>query len=189
MRNAVRVEDATPGDPAVLLGRPSSTREEWEGAREADAADLNRLLAAGGEVGTYVVPLWSNGDAERCLRELRGFDEARVVVRLAPGEGGEAALAALAEAEWASAAPPDSLSPSGERGEGLASLAAFIHACAGLEIPMFLPDVENAERAVALAIGEDLSPREIEAVLHGESAQEPDAESLEHARDLLGFAP
>ena len=172
---AVPLESAGPGD-TVLRGRPSATREEWEAAREADAGDLNRHLAAGGEVVTYVVPLWSNLDAERGLRELRGFDEARVVVEVVPDEAMETALAAVAESGWATASV---------RGEGLQTLAEFLSLCAGLEIPVYLEDVPNALRALALALGEDLTPREIEAVLRGEREGEPDAGSLDHARELL----
>ncbi|GEM_PF-6158402 len=172
---AVPVQSAQPGDP-FLRGRSASTREEWEAAREADVADLNRHLAAGGEVDAYVAPLWSNGDIERCLRELRGFDEARVYVELPPDDGMEEALAAVAESEWAGAA---------FRGGDVPALAAFLHAAASLELPLYLEEAPEATRALALAIGEDLTPREIEAVLQGEDAREPDVEAWATARELL----
>ncbi|RYG22501.1 hypothetical protein EON82_16875, partial [bacterium] len=118
MESAVKVEEAKVGGSGTLLGRASSTRAEWEAAREADARDLNRLLEAGGEVEVYIVPLWSNGDVERCLAELRGFDEARVYVATALGEGQDAALAAIAEAEWAGAAFVSPLLSGGEGAGG-----------------------------------------------------------------------
>ena len=176
------IESAVPGGPTVLRGRPSTTREGWEAARAADARDLNRLLEAGGAVDAYVAPLWSNLDAERCLGELRGFDDARVYVELGEGEAQDAALAAVAESGWAGASPP--FAPVSEGGGGWKEdeLAAFIHAAAGLEIPVLLP--EAARDALALALGEDFSPREIAAVLRGEDRRTPDPESLDHAREL-----
>lgn len=178
MESAVRVEEAKVGGSGILLGRPSSNRAEWEAARESDARDLNRLLEAGGEVKAYVVPLWSNGDAERCLAELRGFDEARVYVVPASGEGQDAALAAVAESEWAGAAL---LSGDAE------VTAGFLYACAGLEIPIYVEGTDRAlvEKALALALGEDLSPREISDFLRGKSDAETDEDSLDHARELL----
>ena len=171
----IRVEEASPGGPTTILGRLSSTRAGWEAAREADAADLNRLLEAGGKVEAYVVPLWSNADAPRCIAELKGFDEAQVYAGLVLGEGWEAALGAIAEAEWLGAAF--------EKADA-DEAAAFLHACAGLETPVFL-DRPNVVEALALAI-EDGTPREIAAVLRGETTVEPDAESIAHARALLG---
>ena len=168
-----RVEDAAVGGSPVLRGRPSSTRMEWEAARAADAEDLNRFQGAGGVVGAYVAPLWSNLDAARCVAELRGFDEARVYVELAEGDEDEA-LAAVAEAEWLGATGPEA--------------ATLIHAAASLDLPILLEDVPNALEALALAIAEDLSPREIEAALRGERRGEPDAESRERARDILTMA-
>ena len=180
MESAVRIEDAK-GGVSTLLGRASSTREEWEAAREADARDLNRLLDSGGEVQTYVVPLWSNADVERCLAELRGFDEARVCVALAPGDGEDSALATIAESEWAGAAI---------LGKGTEETAQFLYACAGLEIPICVegPDQALVLKALALALGEDLSPREIESVLRGESSAVPGEDSLDHARELLSMS-
>lgn len=192
MLGTTKVQDAKPGSATRLLGRPSSDRAEWEAAREADAADLNRFQEAGGEIAAYVVPLWSNGDAVRCLQELRGFDEVRVAVVPARGEDAESALAAVAESGWAGAAFLGSPLPSsGEEevgGEGLAELARFIHAAAGLEIPVLLPDLDPAlaHRALARALGEELTPREIEAVLRGDDPQAPDADALAWADDLLG---
>jgi hypothetical protein len=177
MESAVRVEDAKAGGSGVLLGRPSSTRAEWEAARETDACDLNRLLEAGGEVQAYIVPLWSNAEVERCLAELRGFDDARVYVVPAPGEGRDAVFAAIAESEWAGAAHI-------EGGEG--QTAQFLYDCAGLDIPVYVEgtDPTRVLKALALALGEDLSPKEIEGVLSGESRLEPDEESLDHAREM-----
>lgn len=179
MESAVRVEDAKAGGSGVLLGRPSSTRAEWEAAREADARDLNRLLGNGGEVQVYIVPLWSNDEAERCLAELRGFDDARVYVVPTPGEGQDAVFAAIAASEWAGAAYIE-----GDEGR----TAQFLYDCAGLEIPVYVEgtDPTLVHKALALALGEDLSPREIEGVLSGESHLEPDEDSLDHARELLG---
>ena len=173
------VQNAAPGGSPVLRGRPSATRSEWEAARAADARDLNRLLDAGGTVEVYVVPFWSYEDAERCLAELRGFDEARVYVEPVPGRDPERLFALLAEEEWAGVCAP---------GENVASA---IHAAASLDLPLLLPDLDPALalRTLALAIAEDLSPREIDAALRGERDGEPDAESLERARDLLGLEP
>lgn len=172
MRN---VDGAAPGGGGVLRGRPSATRAEWERAREADAADLNRLLGAGGEVEAYVVPLWSDGDAERCLAELRGFDDARIYV-ISAGDDLDGLLGALAETEF------------GLCGEALPGLGPLIHAAASLDLPLLLPGVDpaGALRALALAIADDLSPREIETLLRGGGGGEPDAESVARARDLLG---
>lgn len=178
MESAVKVEEAKVGGSRTLLGRASSTREEWEAARGADAGNLNRLLEAGGEVEAYVVPLWSNGDIERCLAELRGFDEARVYIAPSVGEGQDSALATIAESEWAGAAILS---------KDVGETAQFLYACAGLEIPIYVEGTDQAlvEKALALALGEDLSPREIEGVLRGESTAEPDEDSLDHARELL----
>lgn len=172
---AIPIEKAVPGGPRVLLGRPSSTRAEWEAARERDAHDLNRLAADGMEIEAYVAPLWSNDDAERCLQELRGFDETQVYAGVA---GDDAALAAVAAASWCGAA---------FLGEDLSEAARFLYAGAGMEIPMLLPALSESkvEAALALAIAEDLTPREIEAVLRAERSGEPDADSLGRARDLL----
>ena len=173
------VQDAVPGGSAALRGRASATRREWEAAREADALDLNRLVEAGGTVAAYVVPLWSNADAERCLAELRGFDEVRVYVEPAPGEDPEALFALLAEGEWAGVAADGK------------DVAGVLHAAASLDLPLLLPDLDSALalRWLALAIAEDLSPREIGEVMRGERGGEPDAESVERARDLLGAEP
>ena len=172
------VPNATPDGPSALRGRTSATRKEWEAAREADAVDLNRFVGEGGVVETYVVPLWSNGDAERCLAELRGFDEVRVYVVPAPPDDPEPTFAAVAEADWA-----------GLCGEGRDGLGPLVHAAASLDLPLLLPDLdpEFALRTLALAIAEDLSPREIGAVLKGERTGEPDAESFDRARDLLAL--
>ena len=176
----MKVEEARAGGSRTLLGRPSLTREEWEVARKADAQDLNHLLEAGGEVETYVVPIWSNGDVERCLAELRGFDDARVYVALAPAEGQDEALAAIAASEWAGAALLN---------KGAEETAQFLYACAGLEIPVYVEGIDRALvlKGLALALGEDLSPREIESVLRGESHAEPDEHSLDQAREMLGI--
>ncbi len=179
MGGLTRVEEARGGGPSTLLGRPSSTRAEWESAREADAADLNRLADSGGEVRAYVVPLWSNADASRCLQELRGFDEAGVYVAPAPGDDAESTLAAAAESGWAGAAL---------LGDDPAVLAPLLYAAAGLELSLLLPDAdpETALRALARALDEELSPREIEAVLRGDDAREPSADAREWATELLG---
>ncbi len=168
------VAEAKAEGSRALRGRPSATREGWEAAREADAADLNRLLDEGGEIDAYVVPLWSNLDAERCLRELRGFEDARVYVAPAADDL-DVVLAAISETEF------------GLCGEALQALGPLIHAAASLDIPLLLPGLDPtlALRTLAIAIAEDLSPREIEAALRGEIAGEPDAESVERARDLL----
>ena len=170
------VEDAALGGSPTLRGRLSSTRAAWEAARVADARDLNRFVEAGGTIEAYVVPLWSNDDAERCLAELRGFDEARVYVVLVSGEDPEPVFAAIAEGEWA-----------GICGEGLPTLEPLLHAAASLDLLLLLPDLDPALalRTLALAIAEDLSPREIGAVLRGERTGEPDADSLDRAQDLL----
>jgi hypothetical protein len=170
-----RVEAASAGGPTTLVGRTSGTRAEWEVARSRDASDLNRLLESGGEVSAYVVPLWSNAEADRCLAELRGFDDAKVYAEPILGEGFDDALAAIAETEWIGAS---------YRGEDLAVAAALIHSAAALEFPLFLPEV-LADRAFALAIAEDLTPREIETALKG-AGGEPDSDALDHARELLG---
>lgn len=170
----IRIEEAKVGGPTTILGRPSSTRAGWEAAREADAADLNRLLEAGGTVEAYVVTLWSNADVARCIAELKGFDEARVYAGLVLGEGWETALGSIAEAEWLGATFENADAD---------EVAAFLHACAGLETPVFL-NRPNVVEALALAI-EDGTPREIAAVLRGEATATPDAESIAHARDLL----
>ncbi len=168
------VETASAGGPTTLVGRASTTRSEWEVARSDDATDLNRLLGGGGNVAAYIVPLWSNVDAERCLAELRGFDDAKVYVEPVLGKGLEDALAAIAETEWVGAS---------YRGDDLSIAAALIHSAAALEYPLYLPGIE-AERALALAIAEDLTPREIEAALAGGGA-DPDADALDHAKELL----
>lgn len=170
------VQDAAPGGSSTLRGRSSATRAEWEAAREADARDLNRLLEAGGSVEGYVVPLWSNADAERCLAELRGFDEARVYVEPVPGEDPEGFFALLAEGEWAGVAANGK------------DVAGVLHAAASLDLPLLLPDLDPALAlgCLALAIAEDLSLREIEAVLRGERTGSLDAESLARAEELLG---
>ena len=178
MLNRAKVEAALPGGPTVLVGRSSASRTEWEAAREADAADLNRLLETGGDVAAYVVPLWSNAEVARNLQELRGFDEARVYVVPAPGDDAEAALAAVAESNWAGIALFG----------GEENLATLLYAAAGLEIPMLLPDIEpgRAVQALALALDEELSPREIGAVLRGEDDRQPRASARAWAEELLG---
>ena len=174
------VEAARPGGPTVLLGRASADRAGWEAAREADAVDLNRLAEAGGAARAYVVPLPSGADVARCLRELRGFDEARVFVAPAPGDDTEAVLAAVAESDWAGLAL---------LGDDPALLAAPLCAAAGLVIPVILPDVDPALalRALARALDEELSPREIEAVLRGDDPREPSADAREWASEMLAL--
>lgn len=176
MNRWIGVEEASPGGPATLVGRSSTTRAEWEAARLADAADLNRLLESGGEVEAYVVPLWSNSEADRCLAELRGFDDAKVYAEPVLGEGFDDALAAIAETEWIGAS---------YRGADSSVAAAVIHSAAALEFPLFVPGVP-AERPLALAIAEDLTPREIEAALGG-AGGDPDSDALSHAKELLGY--
>ncbi len=170
---AAPVESAAPGGSRIVLGRPSATREEWEAAREADAADLNRVLEKGGDVEAYVVPLWSQADAARCLQELQGFGDVRVYVEI-PEAGREDTLALLPETEIGAA----------HRGESLPTLAHLVHAAASLDIPLYLT-APNALKALAFAISEDLTPREIEQALSGNWPGEPDAGALDHARELM----
>lgn len=149
----VGVAEASVGGPTTLVGRPSSTRDEWETARAADAADLNRLLETGGEVEAYVAPFWSNFEVERCLQELRGFDDAEVFAAPIPGEGFDEALATIAESEWAGAA---------YLGADKAVAATVIHAAASLDFPVFLPCFDRANDTLVSAIDDDLTLQEIE---------------------------
>lgn len=172
------------GVPLTVRGRASTDRAGWEEAREADAADLNRFLENGGEVGAFIAPLYSGADIAQCLRELRGFDDADVFLELVSDQI-DAPLAALAEGEWAGA------SYIGE------DAATFLHACADLEVACRVGgfDAGSVLGAMALAIAEELSPREMAAVLtEGVSVEAEgirwreyfaDREAVDHARDLL----
>ncbi len=172
-------------------------RGSWEDSLERAADAMNAFVEASGEqagIEAFLARAPGNAGLEATLRDLRGFDEAEVYVQLPPDEAVEDSLELLAESEWARAAiadaPPE-------------AVASFMHTCVSLDLPFRLsldaPLVLPALGAAALAVGIDLSRREILACLLDEDpsswsyegsglawrGRRASLQDIEAARDLL----
>ncbi len=142
----------------------------WDAARVADAASLTefaRELPDGIALMAYECALPRDRPAEEALRSLAGFSAVEVYVELPDAE----ALALLPDLDWCSAKLRAA-------GADPAVVAAFLHGCVSLEIPFKLtaglhaPYTDdhgigflNVLAATALAIADDLTPAEVEAIL------------------------
>lgn len=196
--------------PVTVIAGPSGSVDEWETTLENDAKTMNAFHGRVGdaaEVVAYDVTPPAGLTVERYLRDLQGFQESDVFVQLGLKDGFEDALAAMADAEWLGAKFVGD-------GVDIRRLAQFIRSCVDLELAFKAGSLArpftqgdqvgflNVFAATALALGEELSVKEIEQVLREARPAtlkldtkgmrwreiEIDSDTVEEARDLfMGF--
>ena len=164
---------------------------DWDAERERDAAALTAFakdLPERISLAAYECGLPDDRETAKALDSLSGFGGVGVYVEVPDAEP----LGEIAERDWASAkfrtlgATPE-------------TLAAFLHACAGLELPFKLTaglhaplttgnsfGFLNVLAATALAVADELNPREIAAILTDERGMWRAIE-IEEAEDARGL--
>jgi len=179
--------------PVSVIGTANQNLDEWHSGLELDANVMSDFVDRVGEtaaIEAYEVRIPSNRDIERCIRDLKAFEEVDVFVEVPWGMGIDDSLAALAETEWLCAKArtggqtPTAFPPASELAEflhGAIALELSFKLTAGLHHP--LPRVDKATgarmhgfinvlAAAAFAYAEDMSRNEIEDVLLTTSLEE-----------------
>ena len=172
--------------------RSDARDDDWDAAREADAAALTafaRTLPESLGLAAYECPLPTDRPVGAALDSLSGFGGVQVYVETTDPE----ALGEIAERDWASA-------KFRTVGASAEDLAAFLHACVSLELPFKLTaglhapytgahgfGFLNALAATARAIADDLTPAEIAAILRapGPIWAEIEPDEADDARGLF----
>lgn len=178
--------------PACDITVIGARSEDWDVARENDAAALTRFakdLPESIGLAAYECPLPADRPTTTSLDSLAGFAGVPIYVETDDPD----ALDDIGEREWASAKFRTVASDP-------ATLAEFLHRCVSLELPFKLTaglhapytDAQgfgflNALSATALAIADDLTPAEIEAILRapGPTWRTVEREEAEDARGLF----
>jgi hypothetical protein len=197
--------------PVTVLGQHTSNVAEWEAELAASATAMNDFDGATGdliEVAAFEIRPPPSLRAEHVLRDLNGFSEVDVFVETALGGDHEALFTAIADSEWAflkadlsRPTKPDSF-----------AVAKLVHEALALELPFKVVlgkgrTITNSSEyglinlfgAVAVGLAEDLSTRELEAILNdGEWTHwrfdrqsisfhgwEADEDTIDQARDFL----
>jgi hypothetical protein len=197
--------------PVTVLGSPTASAAQWEDELAACAILMNDFEVAtpdGVEVAAFEIRPPENISPNDVLKDLRGFSEVDVFIE-APRIGQFDGLsAAIADSEWAYLKIDLSRQP---RPDSFA-VAKLLHEAVAIELPFKVVQGKGSpitnEReyglinlfgAVAIGLAEDLSSREMEAILtDGEVTHwdfspnsitfhgwEASAESIEQARDLF----
>lgn len=167
--------------PVTVIAPHTLIKEDWEDMLEDAAAQLNAFVKTAGDEGYEVeafearVPDLDN--LADYVADLKGFDDAEIFVEMPSRDGVGEALAALAEeTEWAGAKFPGTDS----------RLPEFLKGAFDLEIPFKLVggDAPKLLDAIAVAMADDLSTPEIEAILD-RGGRTPTDEEREDARALF----
>lgn len=180
------------GIPLTVVAGPTPDLDEWHRVLEHDAQAMNEFLDAtdDAEIESYEVSVPSHSIVDRCIRDLREFDDGDVFVELPWGEGMDDSLAAIAESEWLYAKARTG-GPAAVDFPTVPGLAGFLHGAIALDIGFKLtaglhhplPGLDgstgahrhgflNVLTAAALALKEDLSRSEIEIVLSSTSGRD-----------------
>ncbi|CAN5370804.1 hypothetical protein BH11ARM1_BH11ARM1_02300 [soil metagenome] len=120
----------------VAIGKASTDDATWEDALEHDAVAMtsfNEKLEGLASIEAYEIRIPSHENLVKCVRDLRGFEEAEVFVELPPTEDISQAVAALVDSDWLYAKfRTGPAKPSAE------SVAAFMHEAISFDLPLKL---------------------------------------------------
>jgi hypothetical protein len=196
--------------PVAVVGAPTSSPATWEDELAACAEAMNEFDSETPdfvEVAAFEIRPPAAMRPDEVLRDLKGFSEVDVFVESSRSVP-EGLVEAIAESDWAflkvdlsGTSRPDSF-----------TIAKLIHEAIALELPFKIVQgsgrsvtngaefgLVNLFGAVAVGLSEDLSSRELEAVLtdgewtHWQFDQnsisfrgwEADGEAIDQARDVL----
>jgi hypothetical protein len=197
--------------PVAVVGLPTSSASEWEAELSACVVAMNDFDGTTEdlvEVASFEICPPASHSPFEILRDLKGFSEVEVFIEAGVRDQSEELLVAIAESEWAFL----KLDLSGDVKPESFQLAKLIHEALANELPFKVVQgkgspITNGKEyglinlfgSVAIGLSEDLSKREIEAILKDEELTnwqfgpdslsyrgwEANAETLEQAREFL----
>lgn len=193
LMNVIREVPSITDFPISVIGASAPDFAGWQAALDHDATVMNEFVQIAGEmaaVEAYEIRIPTNRDIQKCIKDLKAFEEVDVFVELPWGAGIDDSLAAIAETDWlcakartggqsAAAFPP--ASELAEFLHGAAALDLTFKLTAGLHHPLPRTDKVTGARmhgfinvlgATSFALAEDMSRSEIEDVLLGHSIEE-----------------